>query len=32
MDCYSIEIKKSAQKTLIELPAQAMQNITKIID
>ncbi len=32
MVCYSVEIKKSAQKELLELPAQVAQNITKIID
>ena len=32
MACYSVEVKKSAQKTLLELPAEVVQNITKIID
>ncbi|MFZ4503892.1 MAG: type II toxin-antitoxin system RelE family toxin [Methylovulum sp.] len=32
MACYSVEIKKSAQKTLLGLPAQIVENITLIID
>ena len=32
MACYSIEVKKSVQKTLLEFPAQIVQNITIIID
>ena len=32
MACYCVEVKKSTQKTLLELPAEVVQNITKIID
>ena len=32
MACYSVAVKKSAQKTLSGLPASIVQNITRIID
>ncbi|MFI3198115.1 MAG: type II toxin-antitoxin system RelE/ParE family toxin [Methylococcaceae bacterium] len=32
MACYSVAVKKSAQKTLLGLPAPIVQNITRIID
>ncbi len=32
MACYSVTVKKSAQKTLFGLPAPIVQNITRIID
>jgi mRNA interferase RelE/StbE len=32
MDSYSIEFKKSAQKSLFNLPKPVIQNISRLID
>lgn len=32
MACYSVTVKKSAQKSLLKLPTPIVQNITEIID